>query len=113
MKQFKHFSNFNILCIDSSQNGIDQFLFYAYFFGDCEYFLRVLSNRPFTFSQVIQGYEQGVPGMCLGEIRTLTVPPELGYGARGVPGTIPADATLHFTVKLMNVQETPNSNAEL
>ena len=42
----------------------------------------------FVFSKkVIQGYEKGVPGMCRGEIRTLTVPPHLAYGDRGVPGT--------------------------
>ena len=39
----------------------------------------------FVFSKkVIQGYEKGVPGMCKGEIRTLTVPPHLGYGERGM-----------------------------
>ena len=39
----------------------------------------------FVFSKkVIQGYEKGVPGMCRGEIRTLTVPPHLGYGERGM-----------------------------
>ena len=41
--------------------------------------------------QVIQGYERGVPGMCKGETRTLTVPPHLAYGDGGYPGNI-----LHF-----------------
>ena len=41
--------------------------------------------------QVIQGYETGVPGMCKGETRTLTVPPHLAYGDGGYPGNI-----LHF-----------------
>ena len=38
--------------------------------------------------QVIQGYEQGVPGMCKGETRTLTVPPRFGYGTAGIRGNI-------------------------
>jgi FKBP-type peptidyl-prolyl cis-trans isomerase len=54
--------------------------------------------------QVIQGYERGVPGMCQGETRTLTVPSHLAYGAGGVPQAgIPGGATLHFTVELVAV----------
>ena len=53
--------------------------------------------------QVIQGYEQGVPGMCKGETRVLIVPPHLGYGDRGAGGVIPGGATLHFTVELMKI----------
>ena len=41
-----------------------------------------------TLFQVIQGYERGVPGMCLGETRTLTVPPHLAYGAHGIAGIV-------------------------
>lgn len=55
--------------------------------------------------QVIQGYERGVPGMCLGETRTLTVPSNLGYGDEGYPGIIPGKATLHFTVELVELEE--------
>ena len=55
--------------------------------------------------QVIQGYERGVPGMCLGEKRALSVPPALGYGANGVQGVIPPNSRLHFTVDLMNVKK--------
>lgn len=64
--------------------------------------------------QVIQGYERGVPGMCLGETRTLTVPPHLGYGERGVGGVIPGGATLHFTVELVKLKKSEaNRNNEL
>ena len=56
-------------------------------------------------SQVIQGYEQGVPGMCQGETRALTVPPHLAYGEEGFPGIIPGGATLHFTVELVYTNE--------
>ena len=48
------------------------------------------------FFQVIQGYELGVPGMCLGEIRTLTIPPHLAYGDQGVAGVIPGGSTLQI-----------------
>ena len=55
--------------------------------------------------RVIGGYERGTPGMCQGEKRTLLVPPGLAYGERGVPGTIPANATLHFTVECLEIAD--------
>ena len=55
--------------------------------------------------RVIEGYERGTPGMCQGEKRTLLVPPSLAYGERGVPGTIPANATLHFTVECLEIMD--------
>lgn len=54
--------------------------------------------------QVIKGWDQGIVGMKVGGQRTLIVPPSLGYGSTGYPGTIPGNATLVFDVELLNVQ---------
>jgi FKBP-type peptidyl-prolyl cis-trans isomerase FkpA len=65
-------------------------------------------NQPFQFrlgaGQVIQGWDKGVAGMKVGGQRRLTIPPELGYGARGFPPVIPPNATLMFDVQLLDVK---------
>jgi FKBP-type peptidyl-prolyl cis-trans isomerase len=62
-------------------------------------------GQPATFGlgSLIKGWQQGIPGMKVGGKRRLTIPPDLGYGRAGIPGVIPANATLVFEIELLGV----------
>ncbi|MFT3961320.1 FKBP-type peptidyl-prolyl cis-trans isomerase [Propionivibrio sp.] len=64
-------------------------------------------DEPFEFAlgqrTVIAGWDEGVQGMRVGGVRKLTIPPHLGYGARGAGGVIPPNATLVFEIELLDI----------
>ena len=68
----------------------------------------VLRGQPFEFmlgaGRVIKGWDAGVAGMKIGGKRRLTIPPEMGYGARGFPPVIPGNSTLIFEVELLGLR---------
>ena len=68
-------------------------------------------GKPLSFliledSSLIDGIQHGALGMRVGELRRITVPPQLGYGERSL-GKIPAKATLRFDVELMELHPNP------
>jgi|SRR5579885_1185479 len=65
-------------------------------------------GKPFTITlgahQVIPGWDKGLVGMKVGGKRRLTIPPDMAYGARGIPGVIPPNSTLIFDVDMVSIK---------
>ncbi|MFC4452790.1 FKBP-type peptidyl-prolyl cis-trans isomerase [Deinococcus sonorensis] len=59
---------------------------------------------PLGVGHVIQGWDEGIAQLNVGDKARLTIPAEMGYGARGVPGVIPGGATLLFDVELVDAK---------
>eukprot|EP00898_Chlorokybus_atmophyticus_P007622 jgi/Chlat1/7861/Chrsp66S07291 len=73
-------------------------------------------GEPLSFTlgqaQVIQGWDQGILGMCIGEKRKLQIPAHLGYGDRGAPPKIPGGATLIFDTELVDIVNKASDGVE-
>ncbi|THH10516.1 hypothetical protein EW145_g1270 [Phellinidium pouzarii] len=62
-----------------------------------------ISSTRVGAGQVIKGWDEGLKGMCVEEKRTLTIPPDMAYGARGFGSVIPPNSVLVFDVELVDV----------
>nr|CAC38783.1 putative FK506-binding protein [Suberites domuncula] len=98
-------------CSVLSENGDTLVVHYTGSLENGQVFDSSRERDPFTIQlgagQVIKGWDQGLVGMCQGEIRKLVIPPHLGYGDSGASNVIPGGATLLFTVELMELQKKP------
>jgi FKBP-type peptidyl-prolyl cis-trans isomerase len=90
-----------------SQAGDQLSVYYTLWLEDGTQVESNVGASPFEFilgeGDVIKGWDEGMVGMKVGETRTLTVPPDLAYGAVG-RGSIPPNATLTFEVKLVGIE---------
>ncbi|MBV9470437.1 MAG: FKBP-type peptidyl-prolyl cis-trans isomerase [Abitibacteriaceae bacterium] len=93
---------------EAAQKGSQVEVHYRGTFTDGKEFDSSAGRAPLTFTigsgQVIKGFDQGLIGMKVGGKRKLTIPPDMAYGADGVPPTIPPNATLIFELELISVK---------
>ncbi|KAJ8602542.1 hypothetical protein CTAYLR_008351, partial [Chrysophaeum taylorii] len=97
-------------CARKAKNGDRLSMHYTgTLFSDCSEFDSSRTRDPFSFTlgngEVIQGWDQGLRGMCVGEQRKLTIPSDLGYGDSGSGDKIPGGSTLVFDVELIDIQD--------
>jgi len=92
-----------------AENGVRVLVEYTAMFEDGVEFDSSKGQKPFSFRvgshKVIPGWDDGIIGMKVGGKRRLIVPPSLAYGTKGVPGTVPPDATLIFDMELLRVEK--------
>lgn len=76
---------------------------------------RAKGREPFSLvlgsGQVIKGWEEGLLGMCVGEMRKLVIQPEMAYGMTGIEGVIPGNSVLLFSVELLDLKKRSILNA--
>ena len=93
---------------DGAKDGDTLVVHYTGTLTDGKQFDSSRGRTPFEVTlgqkRVIAGWEQGLQGMKVGEKRKLTIPPDLGYGARGAGAVIPPNATLVFEVELLEIR---------
>jgi FKBP-type peptidyl-prolyl cis-trans isomerase FkpA len=98
---------------DEAQEGDTVTVHYTGTLEDGTEFDSSVGKDPFTFTigagGVIEGWEQGVPGMRVGGTRELTIAPELAYGDSGAGGVIPPGATLIFEIELLEISGSSDS----
>ena len=93
---------------DGAKDGDTLVVHYTGTLTDGKQFDSSRGRAPFEVTlgqrRVIAGWEQGLQGMKVGEKRKLTIPADLGYGARGAGGAIRPNATLVFEVELLELK---------
>lgn len=99
---------------DAVKNGDSVTVHYTGTLTDGTQFDSSYDREPFTFTvgsgSVIQGWDEGIIGMKVGEKRKLTIPPDLGYGSVQ-QGSIPANSTLLFEIELISI-DTAKENSQ-
>jgi FK506-binding protein 2 len=53
----------------------------------------------------VAGWDEGIKGACPGEIRRVTIPPHLGYGEKGIEGTVPPNTTIILEMDIIKIED--------